>query len=98
VLFSSNVYLLLVLVLFVLVLVCFCCPVVSLFLELRVVVVVVLVVLLPVQFGLELAPGQGGFEVVVLQCCFQSAECAGNGLAKLDFELQFVGNCNTRCS
>ena len=79
-LFSLNVYLLLVLVLFVQVLVYFCCPVVSLFLELKVVVVGVLVVPLPVQFGLELAPGQGGFEVVVLQCCFQSAECAGMGL------------------
>ena len=60
--------------------------------------VVVLVVQLLVQFDLELAPGQGGSEVGAPQCYFQSAECAGNGLAKLDFELRFVGNCNTRCS
>jgi hypothetical protein len=81
VLFSSNVYLLLVLVLCVPVWVYFCCPVVSLFLELKV-VVGVLVVQFLVQFDLELAPGQGGFEAVVLQCCFQNAGCAGNELAK----------------
>ena len=94
----SSVCLLLVLVLLVQVLVCFYCPVVSLFLALTVLVLGVLVVQLLVQFGLERALGEDGFEAVGLQCCFQNAECAGSGLAKLDFELRFVGNCNTRCS
>ena len=44
------------------------------------VVVGVLVVQLLVQFGLELAPGQGGFEVVVLQCCFKVQNVLEMGL------------------
>ena len=89
---------LLVLVLLVQVLVCSCCPVASLFLALRVLVVGVLAVQFQVQFGLELALGQGDLEAEGLQCRFQIAECAGSELAKLDFELQFAGNCNTKCS
>ena len=94
----SNVCLLLVLVLLVQVLVCFYCPVASLFLALRVLVVGVLAVQFQVQFGLELALGQGDLEAEGLQCRFQIAECAGSELAKLDFELQFAGNCSTKCS
>ena len=94
----SNVCLLLVLVLFVQALVCFYCPVASLFLALRVLVVVVLAVQFQVRLGLELVLGQGDLEAEGVQFRFQIAECAGSELAKLDFELQFAGNCNTKCS
>ena len=89
---------LLVLVLLVQVLVCFYCPVASLFLALRVLVVVVLAVQFQVRLGLELVLGQGDLEAAGVQFRFQIAECAGSELAKLDFELQFAGNCNTKCS
>ena len=58
----------------------------------------VLAVQFQIQFGLELALGQDDLEAEGLQCRFQIAECAGSELAKLDFELQFAGNCNTKCS
>jgi hypothetical protein len=89
---------LLVLVLFVQVLVCFYCPVASLFLALRVLVVGVPVVQFQVPLGLELVLGQGDLEAEGVQYRFQIAECAGSELAKLDFELRFAGNCNTKCS
>jgi hypothetical protein len=89
---------LLVLVLFVQVLVCFYCPVASLFLALRVLVVGVPVVQFQVPLGLELVLGQGDLESEGVQYRLQIAECAGSELAILDFELQFAGNCNTKCS
>ena len=86
------------LVLLVQVLACSYCPVASLFLAQRVLVVGVPAVQIQVQFGLELVLGQDDLEAEGLQCCFQIAEYAGSELAKLDFELQFVGNCSTRCN
>ena len=94
----SNVCLLLVLVLLDQILVCFYCLVASLFLALRVLVAGVLAVQFQVQLGLELVLGQGDLEAEGVQCRLQIAECAGSELAKLDFELQFAGNCNTKCS
>jgi len=94
----SNVCLLLVLVLLDQILVCFYCLVASLFLALRVLVAGVLAVQFQVQLGLELVLGQGDLEAEGSRCRFQIAECAGSELVKLDFELQFAGNCNTKCS
>ena len=86
------------LVLLVQVLACSYCPVASLFLAPQVLVVGVAAVQIQVQFGLGLVLGQDDLEVEGLQCCFQIAGYAGSELAKLDFELQFVGSCSTRCN
>ena len=94
----STVCPLLVLVLLAQILACSYCPMASLFLVQLVLVVGVLAVRIQAQFGLELVLGQGDLEAEGLQCCFQIAEYAGSELAKLDFELQFAGNCNTKCS